>query len=279
MIALFSSERSRVLALLGALGALALGLDAWQTAVQRSGGQTWLENAVCAAAAPAQEALLDATRRVEGAWKAVVGARRLARENARLSGEVADLRAELNRVRESYRAAQREGALRASYAGAQGPQRVARVIGVGAGGWLSWFVVDRGAADGVRVRDVAVTREGVVGQVYAVAAHTARVLPITDQASGVSVRAQRTRETGVVKGMGGWRCELRYLGPLAQVRAGDELLTAGLGGVFPKGLRVGRVSAVVPDASTSGKMAEVEPAAKMENVEEVLLLRLPLGAE
>jgi rod shape-determining protein MreC len=135
------------------------------------------------------------------------------------------------------------------------------------------LVVDSGSALGTRVQDVAVTKDGVVGQVYAVTSHAARVLPITDPASGLGVRVRRTRETGILKGAGGWRCELRYLGPDAQVEVGDELVTAGLGGVFPKGLRVGRVMSVGQDRETSGKMAVVEPAAKLRNVEEVLLLR------
>ena len=152
---------------------------------------------------------------------------------------------------------------------------MAHVIAVGSGGWLSFLTIDRGRAEGVRVRDVAVTKQGVVGQVCAVAEHSARILPITDIASGVAVRVRRSRETGVLKGLGAWQCELLYLGPQAQVRNGDELLTAGIGGVFPAGLRVGTITSVAADPNTSGKKATVEPAARLQNVEEVLLLRAP----
>jgi rod shape-determining protein MreC len=265
------------LALLCLLSASALGLGVWQNSARRAGRQMWLEEVICGAAAPAQSALLLAAQRAEGAWASLVKSRRLAEENARLSARVAYLQSKLDDLTERYAGAARERALRHAYprSGHGGrPPQLARVIAVGLGGWLSYLVIDAGSQEGVRLRDVAVTREGVVGQVYAVAGHSARVLPVTDPASGVAVRLQRSREVGLLKGTGDWRCELRHLGPQAQVRVGDELLTAGIGGVFPKGLRAGRVISVAADRNTTGKVAVVEPAAgRLQNVEEVLLLR------
>jgi len=273
MVVRVEDQRNRAILLLCALSVTALALDAWQSAAQRAGRQMWLDNLICATAAPVQSTLLGAARRVEAAWTAVGRGRRLAEENARLSAKVAELQARVSDLWERSTQADRERALRSAYRGGRRDHRAAHIIGVGAGGWQSYYVLDRGSAHGTRVQDVAVTREGVVGQVYAVSANTSRLLPITDPASGVGVRVQRTRETGILKGTGGWQCELRYLGPNAQVRPGDELLTAGLGGVFPKGLRVGRVVSVGRDPDTSGKTAVVEPAARLEKVEEVLLLR------
>jgi rod shape-determining protein MreC len=272
MIIQLRNQRNRSLLLLGILCLAALGLEAWQRVAQRAGGAMWLDQLVCTAASPVQGVLLRASRGTEGAWLMLAGSRRLARENARLSQEVAALGARLDRLQERSAGLRRESVLRAAYPAANRPGRIAHIIGVTADGWESYLVLDRGSSQGVRVRDVAVARDGLVGQVYAVASHSARVLPITDPASGVAVRVQRSREAGIVKGAGEWRCELRYLGPQAQVRAGDTLLSAGTGGVFPKGLRVGTVVSVSSDASTSGKMAAVAPAVRMQEVEEVLLL-------
>jgi len=275
MILRMARTRNRTLLLLCALAAAALGLDQWQQAAQRSGGRMWLDSVVCATAAPAQSALLAVASDTRAAWGAALKARSLAQENAELSARVADLEAELSSLKERYAGLRRERELRSAYAAGHRPEQMAHVIGVDMGGWLSCLTVDRGKADGVRARDVAVTREGVAGQVYAVAEHTARILPITDPASGVAVRVQRSREAGVLKGVGSWRCELLYLGPQAQVRTGDVLLTAGTGGVFPAGLRVGTVISVAPDPNTSGKRAVVQPAARLQNIEEVLVLRAP----
>ena len=278
MIVRAARPRNRALLMLCVLAALALGLDAWQRAARRSGGRMWLDSAVCTAAAPAQTVVLRVTAVAQSAWASATEARTLAKENAKLSSRVADLQAKLNALEEQYAELRRERDLRRAYASMSRPEQMAHVIGISAGGWLSYYSIDRGQADGVRLRDVAVTREGVVGQVYAVTGHTAKVLPITDPSGGVAVRVQRSREAGVLKGVGSWRCEMLYMGPQAQVRPGDELLTAGTGGVFPKGLRVGRVTSVSPDPKTSGRVAAVEPEARLRNVEEVLLLRaLPEG--
>ena len=50
-----------------------------------------------------------------------------------------------------------------------------------------------------------------MGQIYGVATHTARVMPITEPSSAVAVRLQRSRDTGILEGLGDWRCEVRYL--------------------------------------------------------------------
>jgi rod shape-determining protein MreC len=273
MLARLDSGRSRALVFVCLLLIAAAGLDMWQETARRAGGHTWLDNAVGLAAAPLQRAITGAIAAVERAWRVIAENRRLTEQNALLSVEVQDLQAKVTRLEEDYARAARESGLRAAYPGTEGRSLLAHVIGVGYGGWLSYLVLDRGSADGVKPQDVAVTGEGVVGQVYSATERTARVLPITDPASGVAVRVQRSRETGILKGLGDWECEVRYLPPEADVRPGDRLLTAGTGGVFPKGLRVGTVTWVDTDRSAPGKVAGVKLAADLRKVEEVLLVR------
>jgi rod shape-determining protein MreC len=75
-----------------------------------------------------------------------------------------------------------------------------------------------------------------------------------------------------VEGLGNWRCEVRYLSPDADVQPGDAVLTSGLGGVFPEGLRVGTVTSVDDEGTCPGKAAEVRPAAQLRRLEDVLLI-------
>jgi rod shape-determining protein MreC len=263
----------RTLLLLCGLFLAALGLDVWQTAAQERGRASWFDSFICGAASPLQKGINGARRQIEGAWRVATANRELTGENKRLTGRVADLEREVRRLREAQRSSARERDLLRTYGAWERTARVARVIGVGEGGWLTYLVVDRGSADGTRPRDVALTAAGVLGQVYAVTPHTARVVPITHPVSGVAVRVERSREMGVLKGRNERECELRYLGPDADVRPGDEVLTAGTGGVFPKGLKVGRVTEVIPDPYTPGKVALVLPAARPARAEEVLLVR------
>lgn len=273
MLARLSGHYQRTLILMMVLIVAGLALDLWQSAAQRAGGHAWLDGAIGVIAAPLQGAIAASRRWTLRQWQIVAENRRLVEENARLRVQVADLQTRMTRLEEEHARAERVEALRAAYAELDLPAQLATVIGVGAGGWLSYLVLDRGQADGIRPRDVVVTGEGVVGQVYAVSEQTARVLPISDPASGVAVRVQRSRETGVLKGVGEWQCELRYLAPEAEVQPGDRLLTAGTGGVFPRGLHVGVVTQVREDPQMPGKVAAVKLAADLRNLEEVLVLR------
>jgi len=283
MIARIPRRTQSTLLLLTGLVLAAMLLDAWQAAARRAGGQPWLEGIVCEAAAPIQNAIHGTISSIEDAWEVAVRGQSLLQENERLSSRVTALEQVLALNQEAAARSDRHQALLGAYPGLAGSSHLAEVIGCSGSGWDSYLVIDRGRAEDVRQKDVAVTADGVVGQVYAVAEHTARVIPITDPASAVAARIRRSRETGILKGGGPWECDMCYLAPDADVRVGDEVLTAGTGGVYPKGLRVGLVSAVAEAPHPPEKIATVRPAAKLWRVEEVLVLRatasLPLAGE
>jgi rod shape-determining protein MreC len=271
MLARVDRDGSRTLLLLVALVVMGLGLDLWQAATRRAGRTAWFESAVCSVARPLQTALTGTIRFAQQEWAIAAGARKLVKENARLRARVAELEDEASALAEERLAASRTAKLLATLP----PTRrrcVAQVIGLGESGWSSLLTVDAGTAREVRQRDVAVTAAGVVGQVVAVTADSARVLPVTEPASAVAVRVQRSRESGILKGSGAWRCEVRYLDPQADVRPGDVIITSGLGGIFPAGLRVGAVTKVRKDRDAPGKVAEVRPWAEVRKIEEVVLL-------
>lgn len=271
MLARLERDASRTLLLLVALMALGLGLDLWQAAARRAGRTAWFESAVCSVARPLQTALTGTIQFAEQEWAIALGARKLVKENARIRARVAELENEASALAEQRLAASRTGRLLAALP-STGRTCVARVIGLGESGWSALLTVDAGSARGVRQRDVAVTAAGVLGQVVAVTADSARVLPITEPASAVAVRVQRSRESGILKGSGAWRCEVRYLDPQADVRPGDAIITSGLGGIFPAGLRVGAVTRVRKDRDAPGKVAEVRPWAEVRKIEEVVLV-------
>jgi len=272
MIARLDSPRSRTILLLVGLTALAVGLDLWQRLAQRAGGTSWLDESVCAVSRPLQTVLLSSSGFLEKEWKATVHARELVDENEQLLEEIAALEVRLAEIEEKRSEMARADALR-SVQRIQARGQLATVIGVGESAWSNYLTIDRGSKDGVQARDVAVAADGIVGQVYAVAAHSSRVMPLTEPESAVAVRIQRSRETGILKGLRRWRCQILYLHPEADVRPGDLVITSGLGGVFPKGLRVGKVSSVSSDTLMPGKVAEVDPAVKLRKVESIVLLR------
>jgi rod shape-determining protein MreC len=75
-----------------------------------------------------------------------------------------------------------------------------------------------------------------------------------------------------VEGVGGFRLHLKYLSRAARINEGDLVVTSGLGGVFPRGLVVGRIANVIREEGELLQEAEVEPAAQLDRLEEMLIL-------
>jgi rod shape-determining protein MreC len=116
-----------------------------------------------------------------------------------------------------------------------------------------------------------VTPEGVVGKIIDVFPGSARVLLLTDRSSGIDALVQRTRDQGVVQGIGARRCEVKYLSRQAAVTVGDMIVTSGMAGIFPKGMRVGKVTDVRRGGHLLQKV-EITPAATLDRLEEVIVL-------
>ncbi|WP_372880117.1 rod shape-determining protein MreC [Psychromonas sp.] len=104
-------------------------------------------------------------------------------------------------------------------------------------------LIDKGAAHGVYVGQPVINEEGVVGQVSQVGSTTSRVLLIVDVSHGIPVRVQRNDLTAVLHGSGDWnKLNVPFVQSNADLQEGDLLVTSGLGGRFPAGYPVARVS-------------------------------------
>lgn len=195
----------------------------------------------------------------------------LREENRQLRSEVARLQREAEERRE------REGAYRRlsemlDYRETTGyPMTVAAVIGHDSTNLFRTILINKGSRDGLDHNMAVVTPEGVVGRTIKVFDTTARILLLTDRSLGIDALVQRTRDQGVVQGKGMDQCEMKYLSRQSAVSVGDVIVTSGMGGVFPKGVRIGKVTTVKKGGYLLQKV-EVEPAAPLDRLEEVLVL-------
>lgn len=157
----------------------------------------------------------------------------------------------------------------------------ARVIGRSGAPLTRILRIDRGSYDGIKRGDGVVTPRGVVGRVLSTGRHSSDVLLLTDPSSAVDVVSQRTRARGIVRGTGeetAYRVRIEDFDRLADVEAGDTLVTSGLGGSFPAGLVVGDVQMVALREDGLYQIADVKPAVDVARVEHVLVL-VRRGAE
>ncbi|HKX19096.1 MAG TPA: rod shape-determining protein MreC [bacterium] len=254
----------------GLLCVLALVILTAQTRAPDGRRIGWLGTAVEAMLAPPAVALAKVSGVFADAWGFITEIGTLRTENQRLSAEVARLREENARLRPG---AQENTRLRTLLGFKQQlPYRslAARIIGRDPSQWFSTVLVDRGASEGVMRDDAVITSDGVVGHVIETAGSWARVLLVGDPRSAVSVVLDRSREVGVVVGQGQTDLKVTYLSREADVKAGDLVLTSGLGPIYPKGLPVGTVVSV--SRTTMFQDAVVHPTSDLGHLEDVLIV-------
>ncbi len=152
----------------------------------------------------------------------------------------------------------------------------AEVIGKDPSPWFKSIIINKGSADGIKKGMPAVMPEGIAGLVSDISRNYSRVLLITDQNSAVDALVQRTRARGIVKGESD-RCLFEYVLRKHDIVEGDTVISSGLDGVFPKGLRVGYVSRVTKRNSGIFQDVTVIPYCDFEKLEEVLVILDPPG--
>jgi len=100
----------------------------------------------------------------------------------------------------------------------------------------------------------------------------AKVLLLIDPNSAIDALVQRTRARGIVKGGGAGYCVFDYVLRKHEINVGDTVVSSGLDGVFPKGLRVGRVSEIVRLNAGIFQKVSVTPYVNFEVLEEVFII-------
>ena len=137
------------------------------------------------------------------------------------------------------------------------------------------LTISRGQLHGAFLGQPVISAEGVVGQISAIAPLTAQVILLTDPNSGIPVLARNSRVRGILAGTGNKDLlQLRYVPTSANIRKGDQLVTSGLGAVFPKGLKAARVVKVLRDPHSPFAEITARPAVPVSRLEDVLLLDL-----
>ena len=224
-------------------------------------------------------------RLVDGAYDMVGGfgdnlqlRRTLLEENRRLKQEVA---AQRQRAMEVWRLEQDlERLSRAlDYVGAElGPLRAADVVFVDHRPFQRTLVLWMGGEAAERNQPV-VAVDGLVGRVVLPAGSYAKVQLVTDRSASVGAMIERTRRQGVVRGVGPGSLELDFVSLQADVQVGDRVLTAGIDGIYPRGLPVGTVIDVRPGEELFHRI-RLRPAVEIGQLDLVYLLpQLEVPAE
>jgi rod shape-determining protein MreC len=150
---------------------------------------------------------------------------------------------------------------------------VAEIVDIQLNSLRQRVLINRGSSNGVFKGQAVLDDQGLLGQTTHVGPWSADVILITDPEHAVPVQIERTGLRTIAVGTGDTgSLGLPYLPANADVKAGDILLTSGLGGVFPAGYPVGRVVEVHRDAVQPLAQVRATPFARMDIDREVMLV-------
>lgn len=225
--------------------------------------------------APLQDAVHWGVAHCRRTWRRYFSLVAVGEENERLRAELAEVQSEVHQCVETRMENDRLRRL-LRFRGRMTPTAVAaEVIGRDPSPWFKSLTIDKGEADGLRRGLPVVVAEGVVGVVSDTARRYSRVLLILDQNSSVDALVQATRARGVVKGNSSPVLSFAYVLRRYPLVESQVLITSGLDGVYPKGLRIGQVHTVNPQGSGIFQEIEVLPFVDFETLEEVLVILRP----
>lgn len=196
----------------------------------------------------------------------------LSKENKELKRDIDQLRFEKNQLVEAALENKRLRDLLDFRGSLEGRAIPAEVVGEDPSSWFRTIIINKGSEDQIARGMGVVTKEGIVGQVSKVSAKLTQVLLIVDYSSNVDTLIRRTRAKGILEGKAEGICQLKYLPRLEDVKVGDEVVTSGIGGIFPKGLVVGVVKSVEKKSYGMFQKVLVTPKVDFGKLEEVLVL-------
>ncbi len=235
-------------------------------------GSTIIDRVAMAAVAPFQEGVMRTIGLCEHMWSHYFNLVTVRQECDRLKGLLADAELEKNRHLESELACERLGKLLELKNSLPPRLLTAQVVGLDPSGWFKTIIINKGTNHGVSKGMPVIAPEGIVGQIVVPSYHYSKVLLIIDGSSAVDALVQRTRSRGIVEGETEEYCRFKYVVRKADVSIGDTVISSGLDGLFPKGLRVGSVEKISKSNSGIFQEVKVRPFVDFARLEEVLVM-------
>jgi rod shape-determining protein MreC len=197
--------------------------------------------------------------------------RRAVNENLDLHRKLASLTTENLKLRQSATEMRRLRSLLGYSEQFNLQTTMAQAIMLDTSGRFKSIIIDRGSSDGIEVNDAVVNANGLIGRVVLTTKDMAKIQLITDSNAAVGALVERTRRQGVVRGDGAGAAEMNDVPSLADVVPGDRVLTAGIDGIYPKGIPIG----VIVKADKGPNLFKdilVKPSVDAGSIEEVIII-------
>ncbi len=263
-------ERRTKIVINGIILAMALfGMSRRDYVFQRT---SFAERLIIDLMAPAQSFLTNFQRGIGTYIEDYVLNFNASKENKTLKANIAQLQTEIFAYREQAKESERLRELLKFGQELPGKKIVARVVSWDSADEYKVVRINRGTKDGVKLQSVVTSAGGVVGYVFRLTDHYADVITILDPTNRVDGVVERLRSHGIVEGYSRGRCVMKYVSRTEPIILNDIVLTAGLGNVYPKGLKIGYISRIERESYGTTQHVEVTPLVNFSKLEEVLVI-------
>ncbi|MBU3153530.1 rod shape-determining protein MreC [Clostridium estertheticum] len=152
----------------------------------------------------------------------------------------------------------------------------ADINGLVANSFSDGFSINKGETSGIKKGMVAITGDGLVGQVKSVGDNWSIVQCLSNENIAVAGLVDSTRDNGIVKGYTDANnkslAQIQRLSLESKIKKGDDIVTSGLGGSYPSGIRIGSVLSVHEDKGAVMKGAIIKPYVDFSKIEEVFIV-------
>lgn len=145
--------------------------------------------------------------------------------------------------------------------------------------WFHNMILDKGKSDGIDQNMIVITNDGLIGKISKVSNKTSEVKLITTNDKNYKISVEIVREDGNIPGiLNGYDVTnglliVEDVDNHLEVIEGQSVITSGLGGVFPRGIYIGKVKAVEMDKLNLSQTIKVEMKQDFNNIHYVSILK------
>lgn len=250
--------------------------------VQSRSGTSVIEAVSFGAFSRVQSVTSSGVRGVRDVWSNYAELRGARDENQSLKKQLAELEVRLQEQRALAARTTKLTELLALKESSPLPTIAAEVIGgnPNATPGIREITIDKGTDDGVQPSMAVIGPKGLIGRVVGFpAAHAARVQLIIDRNAAAGALVERTRDGGLIVGTAGQPpLALEMVSQLADIKAGDLVVSSGIDGIYPKGYAIGWIETLEKGKDAGRGLywtVSVRPAVDFNSLEEVLVVLVP----
>ncbi len=149
---------------------------------------------------------------------------------------------------------------------------LADIIGYDTSNFRKGITINAGLKHGVKLNDVVVSNNALVGRVTAISEGSSMVQLITDPASRIPGRVLQTREQVILEGNSTGYCQLKYVPRWAKLKKGDDIVSSDIGGYYPPSIPIATVVDVEAKGGALFQSVKALPKVNISKIEHVLVI-------